>query len=165
MSGRWSAALVVAALGASGPALAGTDATAHALADCARIDAPDVRLACYDAIVGRAPSPTKPGSTAATPVPAAAATGHAAADFGKPRPPPPKPEKGVEESVHAAVSRVAADPQGHVTLTLDNGQVWTVIETDVRVDAGEAVTIRHGALGSFVLVTATRHTYHVRRLR
>lgn len=165
MTSRWSTALAVAALGAAGPALAGTDVAAHTLADCVKIEAPDARLACYDAVVGRAPSAAKPASTAASPLPAAAATGTAAAEFGKPRPPPPKPDKVVEESVRAAVSRVAADPQGHVTLTLDNGQVWTVIETDVRVDAGEGVTIRHGALGSFVLVTASRRTYHVRRLR
>ncbi|MBS0375666.1 MAG: hypothetical protein JSR73_13895 [Proteobacteria bacterium] len=166
MNARLPTTLILTLLGAASPAQAGAEAAARTLADCARIEAPDARLACYDALAGRAPSTAKPAVTATAPAAAApAVAGGAAADFGKPRPPPPKPEKGAEESVHASVARVAVDAQGHVTLTLDNGQVWSVIETDVRIDSGEAITIRHGALGSFVLVTASRHTYHVRRLR
>jgi hypothetical protein len=167
MSARAALAVALCGLAAAEPAPAGADAATRTLAECVKIDAPDARLACYDAVAGRTPSVAPAGASAAAraPLAAPATATNAAADFGKPRPPPPKPERGAEEAVHATATTVVADAQGHVTLTLDNGQVWSVIETDVRLDAGEAVTIRHGALGSYVLATASRHTYHVRRLR
>jgi uncharacterized cupin superfamily protein len=63
------------------------------------------------------------------------------------------------------VSRINADSQGHVTLTLDNGQVWWVQQGDQWLQSGDNVTIRQAALASYLLTTPTRHSYRVRRLQ
>jgi hypothetical protein len=67
--------------------------------------------------------------------------------------------------IEARVSRVQADSQGNVTLTLDNGQVWSAQQGDQWLQPGDKVTIRQAALGSYLLTTPSRHSYRVRRLQ
>jgi uncharacterized cupin superfamily protein len=67
--------------------------------------------------------------------------------------------------IEARVTRVNADSQGSVTLTLDNGQVWSVQQGDQWLQSGDHVTIRQAALGSYLLTTPAHHSYRVRRLQ
>ncbi len=72
------------------------------------------------------------------------------------------------EQIEATLSNVERDGVGHLVLTLDNGQRW--IQTDGggggrTPRAGTAVTIRRGALGSFIASMAGRQGLRVRRER
>ena len=49
--------------------------------------------------------------------------------------------------------------------TLDNGQTWTFNDSGATLRSGDAVSIKRGALGSYLLVTADHHSYHVRRVQ
>ena len=177
--------MVTLAAPLSGVAAPSRDA---ALARCAGIDAPERRLACYDDVVGRrsadsgaavaAATPSAaaasgeagPGSAArathAAPTPSneAATGGGAAPDFGL-TPAQRKSQPSGPESITARISGLAADRVGHAVLTLDNRQAWFVSDNDARLTVGQEVVIRRGALGSFLLTTAERHSYHVRRTR
>jgi len=61
------------------------------------------------------------------------------------------------------------DPFGHGRVVLDNGQLWVFTdseaEADARLNPGDPVTIKRAALGSFLMKTASNHSYHVHRLQ
>jgi hypothetical protein len=61
------------------------------------------------------------------------------------------------------VTQVVDDGLGHATLVLDNGQTWTVMDTGARLAVGDVVSIRRAALGSFLMMTPSKHSYRVRR--
>ena len=141
---------------------------------CAGIGDDRSRLACYDAIFG------KPAASAASTAVPAAATGTAPApataspetDFGlteaaKQARDPKKAKDDMPESITGTVAAVGHRPGGELTVTLENGQVWTQLEVDprARVAVGDTVTIRKAALGSHLLVTASRYATRVRRVR
>jgi DNA-binding response OmpR family regulator len=71
------------------------------------------------------------------------------------------------ESVTARVKGASRRPTGEQVFVLENGQVWveTSTFTAARVQPGDEVTVRKGALGSFLLVTPKRVATHVRRLK
>jgi hypothetical protein len=50
-------------------------------------------------------------------------------------------------------------------VVLDNGQTWVFVDSDQ--DAGlraqDQITIKRGGLGSFLLVTTSHRSYHVKR--
>jgi membrane protein implicated in regulation of membrane protease activity len=171
---------------------AGSDAAQR----CAAIGEDRARLACYDAIFRKPAAPVASAAApdaAATPVavagpaaaavPAAAAASSAAAgtvaaaaspeaDFGltdaaKRARDPEKAKEEMPESITGKVAAVARRPAGELTVTLENGQVWTQLTVDqrVRVAAGDTVTIRKAALGSHMLVTANRYGTRVRRVK
>jgi len=48
---------------------------------------------------------------------------------------------------------------------LDNGQIWTYQGDDGRLGPGDPVTIKRAALGSFIMVTQSKRSYHVTRTR
>ncbi len=52
-------------------------------------------------------------------------------------------------------------------VTLDNGQVWSQTETNTRIDlrVGNPVTIRRGALGSYLMSDGEGLATRVKRLR
>jgi hypothetical protein len=62
---------------------------------------------------------------------------------------------------------VSAKPHGELVVTLENGQVWAEIQTSsgARVKAGDRVTIKPGALGSFLLVAPNGRSTKVTRVR
>ena len=110
-------------------------------------------------------------STAAAPAAAAAAAGSAAAAGAAPAPEAksfgltrhtPQAEEGPDR-IQAKVTRVDADRFGNVRVSLDNDQAWTFNAPDALLRVGEAVTIRRGTIGSFLLTTANHHTYRVQR--
>ncbi|MBV8496597.1 MAG: hypothetical protein JO361_07445 [Gammaproteobacteria bacterium] len=168
-------------------ALPAVAAAAPDLARCAAIGAADERLACYDALScgaiaaaderlacfdGLAKSrAARPHGVVAAP-PAGAGTAGApaalpgdAGSFGRvQRPtPPPRAVEGVQQ-ITAVVTRVETDMQGVVHVSLDNGQVWTLVNYDRAFpSSGETVTIRRAALGSFLMTTASHRTVRVAR--
>jgi hypothetical protein len=124
---------------------------------------------------------TKPAAAAATAAPVAAAptaaattagataaattTAGAAADpaksFGLTKHPAPT-EEGPDH-IRAQVTRVDPGRFGDVRVSLDNGQAWTFTGPDALIRVGDAVTIRRGALGSFLLTTPAHRTYKAQR--
>ena len=125
--------------------------------------------------VGTAPG-TKPAAAAATAAPvaaaptaaattAAASTAGAAADpaksFGLTKHPAPT-EEGPDH-IRAQVTRVDPGRFGDVRVSLDNGQAWTFNGPDALIRVGDPVTIRRGALGSFLLTTPAHRTYKAQR--
>ncbi len=80
------------------------------------------------------------------------------------------PERPAEprapESVTGTVAKVGYTASGKMAVTLENGQVWIQIDTGKpRVRGGDAVTIKRGALGSFLLVSPSGMATRVRRVK
>jgi len=129
--------------------------------DCADLPDDAVRLACYDAAVGR--TPAKAGALVAVdPV----------AEFGltevqKRAQDPERARVASPESISAVVTAVGRQSTGELVVTLENGQVWAQAEvmTMARAAPGDTVTVRKAALGSYVMVTANRVAMRVRRVR
>jgi hypothetical protein len=71
------------------------------------------------------------------------------------------------EQLQAQVTKVSTKPHGELVVTLENGQVWTETQTSsgARVKAGDRVTIKPGALGSFLLVAPNGRSARVTRVR
>ncbi len=163
-------------------------------AECAAIDDPTARLACYDkafprpAAAGRAVAPTAPAASVAPAIvqtPAAAASAPAVAPAVAPAAQPasaaekfglserqraarePRPETPPATTVTAAVTAVRKLPSGYLLVDLDNQQRWQQIEPspNLFLRVGESVTIRKAALGSFLLVTRSNHSTRVRRVQ
>jgi hypothetical protein len=163
------------------------------MARCAAIAAPDSRLACYDVLAHRpadktpsaaataptAPLPAPVLAHAPLPAPAAAAAPPAAATQTPLSPaaiaPDPK-NFGLTpaqqhttdlgpKAIAAQISIVSSDQSGRTLMVLDNGETWTVMDNDGRLSSGDAVTIKRAALGSFLMFTASNHSYRVRRIK
>jgi hypothetical protein len=157
------------------------------MARCAVIPAPDSRLACYDALAHRpadrvpsvaakgkpAPAPAAAVAPAVAPAPttaAAAAPQSAAAIAADPRnfgltPAQQHTADLGPKSITAQISIVSSDRTGRTLAVLDNGETWTVMDNDGRLSSGDAVTIKRAVLGSFLMMTASNHSYRVRRLK
>jgi hypothetical protein len=125
---------------------------------CAALTDDNERLACYDALTKAksARPPTAPVATAGSD-PARGDAGFGAVQLKKPT----KPQG--PEQIKATVTRVSAERQGTVSVLLDNGQTWTLHESEPRLTSGDLVTIRRASLGSFLMITPTRHSYRVQR--
>jgi hypothetical protein len=178
-----AAALLLGALQLPSAAqAAGSSVSASDLARCAGITGADQRLACYDALAHRAlPPPPAPAAapaarsasaaaagSAAVPAAAAATVPAAAApptpqNFGLSKHEQAAPEQSQE--IRASVTQVRSDRQYNVYATLDNGQIWTFNDSNAALRSGDTVSIKRGALGSYLLVTADHHSYHVRRVQ
>ena len=142
------------------------------LTRCAAIVEAGARLACYDALAGRATRDSSPAS-APVPVPvpvpdrASAAPPDpavATANFGLSAVQQHTADQG-PTAIEARITKVIVDQSQRGYLVLDNGQTWAITEGEMLLDAGEAVTIRRAALGSFMLTSASKRSYHVRRVR
>ena len=192
---RWAArqARITLLLGISVAAFSATSPTAGDLARCAGIAAPDVRLACYDALAARsapataaAPTPTLPAP--APPTAGAAASATPAAPAAPPAPAPvssfasdprnfglteaqqhaqAQPHAAPEgpASVQARVTKIIDNRAGRGYVILDNGQTWVFVDAadDARLSPGDPITIKRGSLGSFLMLTPSKHSFHVRR--
>jgi hypothetical protein len=69
------------------------------------------------------------------------------------------------KSIAAQISIVSSDQTGRTLVVLDNGETWTVMDNDGRLSSGDAVTIKRAALGSFLMMAPSNHSYRVRRIR
>jgi hypothetical protein len=151
---------------------------------CAGISAAEARLACYDALTQRSKDSASSAASSAPPSSATPPVAHL---------PTPAAAPAAPDAIAAAVSDpknfgltlaqqhlAAAGPQsitaridstgsgqnGQISVLLDNGQTWTVVsDSDNWISAGETVTIKRAALGSFTMLTSSHHSYKVRRLR
>ena len=177
--GRW---LALSALLTS-IALAQTSAPedpASAFRACAAVEAPAERLACYDHVSGRdaresapratadAPSPALPAPKAAPaatdPAPKAAPAPAPTGSFGlyaaeHPVPPP------AASSLTGRVQALGRSSRGRPTVTLDNGALWELDDSDPLLAVGDVVTIRRAALQSFILETPSKRRHRALRLQ
>jgi hypothetical protein len=153
------------------------------LSHCAAISQADTRLACYDALAGRAPhdQASVPERSAAAPVATATAAATPAVNAAANAAPPVDPAAATRnfglsaaqlhtadqgpQAIEAHIAKIIVDQNQHGIVVLDNGQYWKLLEGEMLMDAGEAVTISRAALGSFMLTSASHHSYHVHRIR
>jgi hypothetical protein len=190
-----AAAAAILMLAASATATAATGPSGDDMARCAAIQAPDSRLSCYDALAHRpadnrppavvkaapssaatppssatpasaaAPTSATPAAPAAVPAPTAAAA--IAADpqnFGLTAVQQHTADLG-PKSETAHISIVSSDQSGRTLVVLDSGQTWSVMDSDGRLNSGDAVTIKRAALGSFLMRTPSNHSYRVHRVK
>ena len=70
-------------------------------------------------------------------------------------------------SVTAAITSLARRRDGKFVVTLDNAQVWSQSEFNSQADVqvGDAITVRRGALGSYLLVTKAGIGTRVKRVK
>lgn len=156
-----------AALVAAGPTRAAAPAATAEFLACAAEKDDARRLACFDAAVDRA------RTAPANPAPAVVAAPLSQEEkFGlrgelKQEKAQKVPELQELEQLQAQVTKVSTKPHGELVVTLENGQVWTEIQTNsgARVKAGDRVAIKPGALGSFLLVAPNGRSTRVTRVR
>ena len=89
-------------------------------------------------------------------------------DVAKRKRDPEKAKETMPESISSSVAGVSFQPTGEVVVALDNGQVWEqaeIVTTRARLKAGDVVTIRKAALGSYTMLTPSRMVIRVRRVR
>jgi hypothetical protein len=165
--------ILLAATASAVPATAAMAATAPSgdeMARCASIQAPDSRLSCYDALAHRPPDKLSAAVVKAAPpaAPASSATVAAVAadpqNFGLTAVQQHTADLG-PKSETAHISIVSSDQSGRTFVVLDSGQTWTVMDSDGRLSGGDAVTIKRAALGSFLMLTPSNHSYRVRRVK
>ena len=183
-------------------------------AECAPLDDPAARLACFDAafpwpprtnpptpaaaaVATDEPSPPKPAAAAVAPdEPSPPKPAAVAVAPDEPSPPKPaaaavapnepvseaqkfglstkqraaleaKPAEPAPTETTAAVRTVRRLPTGYLLIGLDNDQVWQQSELDslIRLQPGDQVTIRRASLGSHLLVTPAKYSTRVRRIQ
>jgi hypothetical protein len=126
------------------------------LADCATRRDDSVRLACFDAVVGRLGL----GGQATVADREAAFGG----EFLQ-RDEPLEPERGVS-SITASIEQLERRPRGERVFHLDNGQVWTELETGrSQYRQGMNVTVERTPSGSYMMSTDTGRATRVRRMQ
>jgi hypothetical protein len=120
------------------------------------------RLACYDRAFGT-PSPAAP--------PVAAPPAEVKDEFGmsarrKLRETTGDPDANVPESISGTISKIEWR-RGLFVATLDNGQVWlqSELNSKLRIDPQETVTIRRGLMGSYLLTGKQGVATRVKRLK
>ena len=142
----------------------------------------DAASAPPPAAVVPAPAPSSPAPPATNSVDAAPAAGSATVAAAAHSAPPPSEQpqnfglsnaqletggKKTEylQSIQAHVTELPGDQLRATYVVLDNGQTWKCTDGDMNLRVGEAVTIRRAAMGSYLLVSESKHSYHVKRLR
>jgi hypothetical protein len=140
---------------------------------CAAIAGRDERLTCYDqalaalvqaraALSQPLSNPSQPSAAMTQRAPSAPQPPSPAGNsFGLPTPQPVTPER--PEQIKALVDKVTEDRLGNVSVVLDNGQAWVFVEPGASLRPGEVVTIKRAALGSYLLTTRVKRSYHVHR--
>lgn len=190
-SGSGAALILLAATAAAGPSsdemarcavipapdsrLACYDALAHRPAD---------KIPSAAAKSAPAPAAVAAPAAATASVPAAAPAAASAASAAAPAQPPMSPAAIAADpknfgltpaqqhtadlgpkSVTAHISIVSSDQLGRTLVVLDSGETWTVMDNDGRLSSGDAVTIKRAALGSFLMMAPSNHSYRVRRIK
>jgi hypothetical protein len=187
----WSCAIVLLALPAAAAPLDTKDLLrCHAIASRdERLDCYEALAMSAQSAATTAPEPAHSAtSAAATTAAGATATagyapaGNAAAAAGSATPPTAaaipeteanfglnrreiEPEAQKLGSIKSVVSQMTEDRRHNITVVLDNGQTWSFIEPEPRLRPGDTVTIRHASLGSFLMLTPSRRSYRVERLK
>ena len=121
--------------------------------------APAVSPAAAAASASSAP----PASSAATAAPAAVVAGDPK-NFGL----TPVQQHTVDagpKMIAANISILSSDQKGATFVVLDNGETWSVADSDGWLATGQAVRIKRAAMGSYLMLIPSNHSYHVRRLK
>jgi hypothetical protein len=150
---------------------------------CAAIPAREARLDCYDGlahqlsgktvapIATQVPAPLPATAAVAAPaVPATAAQAPAAAVAGDPK------NFGLSaaqqhtlelgpQMITANISILSSNQKGDTVVVLDNGQTWSLTDNDGWLATGQAVRIKKAAMGSYLMLIPSNHSYHVRRVK
>ena len=148
--------LMVALLAAGADRVAGQQAPTA----CRDIGEDAARLACYDTAAARGPDPA-PTAAAPSPSPPPSTSPPTAEQlFGRDAVESEaivREASGIErtDSMESIITGLTATAHGKHVITLANGQVWTQTDTlKLRLQAGDRVTIRRAALGSYLLAVA-----------
>jgi hypothetical protein len=166
-------ALVLASILAALPAAAMEEKTLKA---CRALQNDAERLACYDREVDREtarPAPAEPAAQVAPPAAPAAAPASAEDRFGRERAIEYEERVRVEKEsrevgeLKALVESIETRIDGLMTITLDNGQVWRQSRPDslFRLEAGDPVKIRPGALKSYLMTGPANRSTRVTRVK
>lgn len=156
----------IAALAAALPGIALS--SGESLQSCAAIASDSQRLACFDHLAAQslagkvAPAPAAAATAAVAPAATAAQPSPTPAPFGLYAAEHPAP---VEQQISAKVIALGQSPSGKPTVALEDNGLWELDAIDPLLAAGDLVTIKRGALGSFMLTTPSKRTHRVRRLR
>jgi hypothetical protein len=156
---------------------------------CAAIPARDARLDCYDGLAHQLTSkPAAPtaAQNPATPQGPASAPAPARTPAPADSPAPPQTAAAVvagdpknfgltavqqhtvdvgPQMITANISNLSSNQKGDTFVLLDNGQTWSVAENDGWLATGQAVRIKRAAMGSYLMLIPSNHSYHVRRLK
>jgi hypothetical protein len=151
-------------------AAATTAAAATSDADmmrCAAISERDARLDCFDALTHQLSS--KAAAPAADQIPATQAPPAAVLagdpkNFGLTAEQQHTVDVG-PQMITANISNLGSNQKGETFVVLDNGQTWSVAGNDGWLATGQAVRIKRAAMGSYLMLIPSNHTYHVRRLK
>lgn len=156
---------LLALVGATAAHQAAAQGTAHA---CAAIVDANERLACYD----RTFPPIAGAGTVASQAQLEARRKLAEEEFGlNPRQifdrKPEALQQVDPDRVQGTVKSIVERADGQRVVTLENDQVWLLTEVTSRgrLAAGDAVTIRDAAMGTYMLLTPKRVPLRAKRLR
>jgi hypothetical protein len=178
---------LILAAAAAITATAATAATSDSdMLRCAAIAARDARLDCYDALThqlsNEAAAPaaaqipaTRPApasartaapadSPASTQAPAAAVVASDPKNFGLTAAQQHTLDLG-PQMITANISILSSNQKGETVVMLDNGQTWSLTDNDGWLATGQAVRIKKAAMGSYLMLIPSNHSYHVRRLK
>ena len=164
----WPCAIVLLALPAAAAQLDTND-----LLRCHAIAAGEQKLACYEALAlaaqSEATTAAEPArqlkSPPSAPTVASAANPNTEDNFGlNRRQIEPRAAEG-PAAIKSAVSQMTEDRVHNITVVLDNGQTWAFIEPEPRLRPGDTVTIKRASFGSFLMLTPSRRSYRVERLK
>ena len=163
---------------AAGPAIAQADrgAVLNIMVECAKIDDPTARLACYDNNIknaGGVVRSTVPGRTVAlgggAPVGAASGVGGFGGENVRSGPNRFAPPAGQAQSIRPKLAGVTQLGQGIYRLTLEDDSQWDFVE-GVGIEyrpprAGSIIEIERGSLGSYLARVDGQEAVQVRRVR
>ena len=164
---------------AAGPAFAQAEGSAvlNILVECAKIDDPTARLACYDNNMTRAGATvrsTVPGQIrgvvgGSAPIETQGPQGFGVEDLRSSNPQRFNLRPGLMQEIHPKVASVAQRQPGIFLVTLDDGAEWVFAEgvtSQFRLPSrGDEIEIERGALGSFLMRIDGQPAVPVRRVR
>lgn len=154
---------------------------------CAAIAVRDTRLDCYDALAhqlsnkGTAPAAAQPAtppaavsgparapasadSPAASQAPPAAVVAGDPKNFGLTAAQQHTVDLG-PQMITANISILSSNQKGETFVVLDNGQTWSLTDNDGWLATGQAVRIKKAAMGAYLMLIPSNHSYHVRRIK
>ena len=159
-------------------AQADNSAVLNILVECAKIDDPTARLACYDNNMTRAGAmarATVPGQTVrgvtggAAPIETQGPQGFGYEDVRSQDPARFQARPGQLQEIHPRVTSVTPREPGIYLVTLDDGAQWLFAEgvsSQFRLpNRGDQIEIERGSLGSFLMRVDGQSPVPVRRIR
>jgi hypothetical protein len=158
---------------------------------CAAIPTRDARLDCFDALAHQLKAAVPAATQVPAPLPAPAPAVSLAAAQAPPAPavspaatqaPPAAVIAGDPKNfgltaaqqhtvdvgpqmITANISNLGSNQKGDTFVVLDNGQTWSVTDNDGWLATGQAVRIKRAAMGAYLMLIPSNHSYHVRRLK